>query len=351
MASAGSLSAREIALAERLISAGLDQPQAVLAVAMCTRGHARPEREVVDLVRQYPGLSTPGVAEAALAALRRRGWVVEREVKDTMVLCSASPDLPVQSAEFVGDPAFAEAMRQSRSVNQPEVRILGHMHDPGVYETFGPRIRTATHEILLPMINTTPNLAQVADLQSVARSGVSVRVLLAAPKLAARIRGNVSLAESKGRIEGWVRNSDGYDNFEVRVTNRASDLWAASSMYLDGRLLRFDVFDPVSQRTTQGVMVEVVADGVTNLALIFKAMFDEAWQRSRRPGFTGALTAITRVIWLPVIAALAFGVALLLASPSSVPVAFTGGVLAGLISNYLPRVPEAVSRVVERLRR
>ncbi len=351
MSRAGSMSPYEIKLADRLISGGIERPQAVLAVAMYTRGHSRPEREIVDLVRQYPGLSTPGVAEAAFSALRRRGWIVEQEVTGTIILCSATPDFPEKAADFLKDPTFTKALKEQRRSNQPSVQLLGHMHDVGVYESFGPTIRTATHEIMLPMINTTPNLTQVADLRAVAESGVTVRILLASPKLAAKLRGNTSLIEARRRLDGWMLHSKGIENFYIRVTSHASDLWLASSMCIDNRLVRLDIFDPQSQRTTQGVMVEAISDGSSNLALLFQASFENGWRRSYTPTATGALAAFIRRAWLPTIIGASFALTLVLTPGNSAAVAFTGGIVTGLISNYLPRIPDALGNLVERVRR
>lgn len=56
------LSADEIDLADKLHLTGLSRPAAVLAVVMATRDHARPEDEMVEIVRQYPSLENSGNA-------------------------------------------------------------------------------------------------------------------------------------------------------------------------------------------------------------------------------------------------------------------------------------------------
>lgn len=326
MVSAGAITAREAELADRLTAAGVENAQALVAIAMYTRGHTRPESETIDLVRQYSGLSSPGVAESALANARRQGWIVEVPAADSIVHLTSPPDFPARLAAFLGDPAFECALEAQREQNQPTVEVLGRMHSPGVYESFGAKIGSATHEILLPMINTTPRLAQVADMQAVARTGVEVRLLLATPRLAAKIRGNAVRAEAKNRIEGWRQNANGIKNFHVKLTGRESDLWFASSACIDGRTVRLDIYDPVSQRSTQGVMVEVRSDSSSNLALAFQQLFEDAWRRARDPGAFGFLMSFFRKAWLPLLVALAFAAALLFADPTSIFVAFTGGV-------------------------
>ena len=49
-----SLEAAEQEIATALTQAGLSRPAGVLAVVMATRAHARPEDELVEIVRQYP---------------------------------------------------------------------------------------------------------------------------------------------------------------------------------------------------------------------------------------------------------------------------------------------------------
>lgn len=350
MGSAGAVTAREAELVDRLVSAGIESTQALVTIMMYTRGHARPEIETIDIVRQYSGLSAPGIAESALANARRQNWLEEVST-GSVVLLSSPQDLPAMLASFLADPGFEHALKAQREQNQPTVTVLGGMHSPEVYESFGPIIQSASDEILLPMINTTPRLAQVKDLQAAARSGVEIRVLLATPRLAAKIRGNAIKAESADRIRAWQQNAKGIDTFRIRVTNRESDLRFASSACVDGRTVRIDIFNPSSQRSTQGVMVEARSDTNSNLALVFQQIFNDAWRRAHAAGPLGYPMSLLKKSWLPLLTILAFAAALVFSDRSSVIVAFTGGVVAGLVSNYLPRVPNIVSEMLDRLRR
>ncbi|MFI8659744.1 hypothetical protein ACIGKR_07120 [Rhodococcus qingshengii] len=157
--------------------------------------------------------------------------------------------------------------------------------------------------------------------------------------------------EAKNRIEGWRQNAYGIDNFHVKLTSRESDLWFASSACIDGRTVRLDIYDPVSQRSTQGVMVEVRSDSSSNLALAFQQLFEDAWRRARNPGPFGFLMSLFRKWWLPLLVALGFAAAVIFADQNSAFVAFAGGVAAGLVANYLPQVPHTVSVMADRLRR
>jgi hypothetical protein len=67
---------------------------------MAIRQHARPERELLDIVLQYPGLENRISAEAALRELRALKWVVNRD-SESLTLTVQSPDLREQIGRIV----------------------------------------------------------------------------------------------------------------------------------------------------------------------------------------------------------------------------------------------------------
>lgn len=76
---ATSLSQGELDIVASLRAKGMPSSQATLAVIMVTREHARPQPELMDIIRQYPNLEEVNDAEAAVSELKRLGWLVEKE--------------------------------------------------------------------------------------------------------------------------------------------------------------------------------------------------------------------------------------------------------------------------------
>lgn len=352
MGSAGALTSEEVHLARTLISAGLKDADAYAAIAMYTRAHSRPEEEIIDIMSLYAGLSGHNTAQKALAELRRKNWIIESSPhQSSKVHLVAHSDFPKIVAEFLNDPKFEYEVQRARRGNAPKIEIIGQMNDPIVYQTFGPKINEATNEILLPMINTTPNLAQVQELQNAARNGVKVKILLATPKLVGLIRGNAAKSIAKQKIDGWIKHAKGIDNFQVKITGRASDLWLASSALIDGRTVRLDIYDPISQRSTQGIMLEIISDSESNIALVFKKLFNESWNGAHEPGCYGKILQLLQSSAIPILLGIIILTTGTFFGSASPEFTFTIGVTTGVVANYLPKIATKASSMLHRIRK
>jgi Histidine phosphatase superfamily (branch 1) len=80
---------------------------------MATRQHARPERELLDIVLQYPGLEHRANAEAALRELRALDWVVNRDSEDLRPTVQAL-DLRERIGDLLQDPSPERTRRHMR---------------------------------------------------------------------------------------------------------------------------------------------------------------------------------------------------------------------------------------------
>lgn len=262
----------------------MSRTMATLAVVMFTRGHARPEKELIDIIGQYPNLEDRGATEQALTTLKSMGWLVVTESFGQPITLAA-PDLEEKMVEKTGKSALIDKLilLRSRSTLEHQIRILGPMNTQEVYGTYLDLLRSAQREICLPMLATSPNLSAVKILQERARRGVRVRILLASPEVAAKFRGEPVAAKAREAIEGWTKNARGIPQMEIRIVHSPADMRFATSWTLDGRLLRFDIYDPFRQRSLEGYMIEVESPPGFDLNLItlFQANFDEAWNRAQ----------------------------------------------------------------------
>lgn len=288
-----SLLREEDALIGRLSHNGLSRGAATLAVVMATRQHARPEKELLDIVLQYPGLENLAVAEGALRELRSLGWVENREIEDASLTAQAG-DLRRQIAERLGDSYVAEVLATLRANLDPSAaRVVGPMNDEQVYSTYLELLRSAQTEICLPMLVTSSRLSSVEILRERAQAGVRVKILVGAPNVVASIRGPTMRATAEERIREWVRIFAGLPSAEVRVSHEIEDMWLASCMAIDRRIVRLDIYDPEVQRSLQGIMLEFANPSGLNLNLVrvFVELFDQAWLHAR------PVTGLGRFLW------------------------------------------------------
>lgn len=276
------LSNQELEIVNALRRTGVALPAATLAVVMSVREHARPVSELADIVRQYQGLEDQSVAEQSIRDLERLGWLVESQSYGASLIHQA-PDLQDLLADKLNDPAISQQLREMRSYLAPDVKIVGAMKDRLVYETYMSILSGAQREICLPMLATTPRLEAVPIIQERASKGVTVRILLGSPELTARLRGSTMTRTAKDSIHGWLGNAENHPNIRVRISNSAEDMQIASSMLIDGRLLRFDVYDPSKQRSLEGVMIQIESPPTLDLNLItqFQRHFNQAWNNAK----------------------------------------------------------------------
>ncbi|WP_425613612.1 hypothetical protein NA78x_003447 [Anatilimnocola sp. NA78] len=259
----------------------MSRTTATLAVAMVTREHARPEAELVDIVRQYQGLEHREQAIAAISTLKATGWLVETETYGTALVRQA-PDLRKQIASKLGDQSIERTLASLRSANDPVIAIVGSMTDDHTYSSYLERLRRAHSEICLAMLATTPKLQAAEIIRERASSGVKIRVLLASTDVVCMLRSNSMAKTSVDSIAGWKDHAKHSPNIEVRISSEPADMRLASCALIDGDVLRLDVYDPKTQRSLQGTLIEVTSgEGrQLNIVSMFKDAFDDAWHRA-----------------------------------------------------------------------
>jgi hypothetical protein len=300
---------------------------------MFARGHARPERELADIISQYPGLEDGHVAQHTITALVNRGWLTTTESFGQRITLAAS-DLREKMEQQVSNSILVDrlsTLRSHYSVLEPHIRILGPMTTQYVFGSYLDLLRSAHREICLPMLATSPNLTAVSILQERARQGVHIRILLATPGVAAKLRGGPLAARAREAIEGWTKNARGIPQMEIRIAHHLEDMHFATSWTLDRRLLRFDIYDPSRQRSLEGVMIEVESPAGfdLNLVTLFQARFDVAWNRAQPIDVFGKVRWWVTSNWQW----LAFGVTALVAL--SLGPSVWGGIAGSVAATFL----------------
>ena len=327
-----SLDPEESSLITRLSASGLSRAAATLAVVMATRQHARPERELLDIVLQYPGLENRISAEAALRDLRALQWVVDRD-SESPSLTSQSPDLRGLIGSRLQAPgAPGQLAALCAKLHPNAARVLGPMTDGPVYSTYLELLRSAQDEICLPMLVTSSQLASVDILRERASAGVRIKILVGAPSVVAAMRGETMRPRAEQRTKEWVRNLGDLPTVEIRVSHNTEDMALGSCMAIDSRIVRIDVYDPNQQRSLQGIMLEIAnPQGLDlNLVRIFLELFRGAWDRARPVTWPGRIIWRIRVTWK-------LWIGLLFTVLAFIPTGFQGWIelTAGIASAFL----------------
>jgi hypothetical protein len=202
-------------------------------------------------------------------------------------------------AKKLGDPSVADRLLAMRANLEPFVKVIGPMNDEVVYTTFLELLKGAQKEICLPMLATTPYEETVHILRERASAGVRVRILLGDPSLVAKWRGETMRKIAEERISQWVNAFKDRSTAEVRLSHSTEDMSLATCFSIDRETVRLDVYDPYTQRSLEGVMVEIVSpQGLSlNLIRIFQSLFDSAWSRAYSVGKYGRPRFILRRWW------------------------------------------------------
>jgi hypothetical protein len=292
------LSNRELQIVSALHRTGLSLQASTVAVVMATREHARPLRELTDILRQYQNLETPEATDRGVNELREMGWLRQTESYGLWLTHQAPNLRDLLEAKLVS-PGLAKEMHEMRSFLQPGIQIVGPMSDTSTYRTYLEILQSAQSEICLPMLATTPNLSSVPIIQERARNGVKVRILLGSPELTMRLRGATMERAAEDAIHGWSRHAQANSSIDIRISSSAEDMEIASCMLIDNRLLRFDIYDASTQRSLEGVMIEVTSPPNldVNLIKVFQREFERGWNNAKPISVLGTIGWHLRKLW------------------------------------------------------
>ncbi|WP_267381301.1 MULTISPECIES: hypothetical protein [unclassified Sphingomonas] len=284
------ISTAEEGVVAELVRKGVDAAQARAGTLLATRGYARPFDDIVSTLQQYPGLHDAAVVGTALRALLREGLLSDSRTTLGHELVVPAANICERLATLATRPGLAGELLGLRERRDAYVEMVGPLADARAYETYVEALRTARNDIVMAVVNTDPETLQsVKVLEERAREGVRVRILGAGPKVIERLRGAAAVAEGEKRIEAWHRLSRRNRGIEYRLSDRVQDMLYATSVQIDGELLRLVVYDPFSVRSKEGQVLQLASSSGTRANVIrdFTARFDVAWRHARRPGPLG----------------------------------------------------------------
>jgi hypothetical protein len=280
------ISPAEARIVQELVGRNVAYNDALAAVVLLTRAYSRPPGDLAETLRHYPGLEDLATVNRALAQLETRRWLT-RETTYGVEILGPAANLRELVAELCQDSSLAKRLLELRRVNDDYVTLVGPLRDKEAFVSYLSILRTAQSHIYMPIIATAPEgLESVPILIERARAGVDVRILAATPGLAANVRGEQLRAIAKERIRAWSTIANKEKNLKLRLTGEAHDLLLATSLCIDGRILRLVVYDFLKERSKEGVLVEFSSfDGKPlNIIQFAEEAFRSAWAAAKPLG-------------------------------------------------------------------
>ncbi|OXM49462.1 hypothetical protein [Amycolatopsis alba] len=344
----GTLDRSELRIAQDLQQTGMTRSSAMLAVVMATRGYDRPERDLAEIVRHYPGLESVAEARLAIQDLLHREWLTQAVIHGVTVTGRVSR-LAQLIANHLSDQSVADRLLAIRVTLEPYIKVLGPMENSSVFHSYLDLLRSAQREICLPMLVTPPYDETVRILHERAEAGVRVRILLAAPTLAVKWRNETMRSISAERITAWVHEFHHSPTVEIRLSRTPEDMELATCFSVDGEIVRFDIYDPYRQRSLEGVMIEVASPQgmLPNFVRMFLRLFEEAWSNSVRVAPSARFLWFFRKHWKSWLAILFLLLAFI---PVPVPhwpeilIGISCGIAAPLLIEEIPRMNKIVRK-------
>ena len=259
---------------------------------------------MIETLRAYVGLEDYDTVSRAISSLSDVGWLHEYEDYGARIL-SPHPELREKISNYVDDPEISQTLIKLRQLNDPSVKIVGPLSDARPYTSYLNLLSSSEFSInYLGIATAAEGHDQTPILVDRAKSGVVVRVLLAAPKLAAEMRGTSVRALAEERVRDWRRLSRTVKNLHVRVTTRKDDMALAASCSIDKRILRLVVYENFGERSKQGVVIEFSRGPRSKLNVVhkFDAEYNNAWKRATPVGFLPGVLQKIRSFWTPIFA-------------------------------------------------
>ena len=343
------LSLVENAVVHALERAGMTFEGACIATIMVNRNISTILDQLVDeVITGYPGLEDVPRVRQALDNLVAQGWLETLNVNG-VIYCRSAADLYSRIEDRAGHDAV-QKLATLRATQGANLTVFGVIYEQETVDAIHEAIRRAQREIRLPLLATPTTIEIARDLESRARKGVQLRLLVASPEVVVALRGESQLKRAEQSVAGWTQVARSWPNTQVRVATAVPDVVMAASASFDREQLLLAVFDPRRQRSHQGTVLAVGQAGyVPNLVTLFDRYFEEAWARGRpTDGFARVWWTISRFGWEIAFAlSLAVAFAYLSSSPvvGNLAIGIAGTTLITLFVKYRTAAASAYRRI------
>lgn len=263
-----------------------------LLVLMSTNNYIRSVDDLAGILCEYPGMPNPESLKKEINNCVQEGYLKKKLLRYIEYCYQDSECLEKYLSNL---PSYIqEKIINCRTSYQGSecVRVLGLLsggtQNGYINDSFLQELSNAQREILLPMLNTSPNQKVIEILKERASNGVKVKILLPDyEKVVSKIR-----CGKEDMTNKWVEQLAGTPNIEIRKYFKIEGAYIYSSLLIDKTFCRICVFDPVREKSSNGTLIEIHKNGYDlNLIKMFIDKFNDIW-------FDSMPVTDTRFTWL-----------------------------------------------------
>ncbi len=283
-------------LIDRINQCGIKLERANVAIYLYFNRIIKPKDELAHILTHHDQ-SLDTVCEAI-------DWMLEkdlaREVRSESLnancikINDALPDIMEKLTNCGG---LAKDLRKKYDSSTPPVIVdpkgtVGRRE--GNYEEMISHIKMAKKSIKYAVLTTPPNPVTVKPLINAANKGVTVQVLVACDKLTRSIKGK------RSTVAEWKREMHGIKNATVKVFSDPQGVELCSSIIIDNKTLRLDIYDYRRNRSLDGFLIEVSNRDGEHLNIIDWTIkkFDHIWSKSYKSIPNQVISCIFSPFWI-----------------------------------------------------
>lgn len=253
-----------------------------LLVLMSTNNYIRTVDDLAGILCEYPGMPNQEELAICISSCIQEG-LLKKCVILNILFCQQDAQCLQKFLDTLPEKIQVRIRNCRASYQESEcVRVLGLLSGGSmggyINASFLQRLKDARTEILLPMLNTSPNRDVIEILKERATAGIKIKILLPDYK-------NVVTKIRRGKEDvtyGWIEPLNNIDNIEIRIYTHVEDASIYSSVIIDKSICRFCVFDYVREKSSNGTLIEISKNGYDlNLINIIIDCFNGIWMRSR----------------------------------------------------------------------
>lgn len=275
-----------------LISSGLSASEAKILTRLLTTPMDRPRTELINYFRRFSEIAdmSSESQEVGLASLLERQLIIRDQKLDGDEYLHISSCQQISSLLGVDVEELELRIAEAQRALSWQASIMDHSGSSIPLTSWLEMLMEASSSIDLCIFASAYEVVTPIVMRA-AQSGVRVRVLVGDPNLVAQVRGGRERGPASKALATWLSlrksSGPGATLIAVRSIKRREDLAITGSSLIDKKILRFTIFNPETERGSEGKLLAVVSEqreSSLNLIRIYQTAFDKAWERANRFG-------------------------------------------------------------------
>ncbi len=263
------------------LSANITAAQATVAIYLYFNRLVKPENELEAILSPVATvLRDRETIGECLSWMKRQGLVQSKpDKRGNLIYIEIADDFEDKLEQITGVLGLAKNLQAeyNRIKDDIHVESKGKVGaDSRNYTEMLMRIKAAKRTVKYAVLTTEPYDATVNALMQAADGGVKVQILVASDRISKEYKNKRSVASQ------WQAKFYQHENVSIKIFDDESTLDLCSSVLIDEKILRLDIYDPRRVRSLSGQLIEICSETYENINLIrwFSGKFDAAWKNA-----------------------------------------------------------------------